>query len=88
MALSYLAQENFTHAMQCYDTTHTIFLQRYGLGSIELAGLHCRIAECYRQQRDLTHALALYDSKTFRVALEVGPSSSGCCCCCCCCCCC
>eukprot|EP01043_Picozoa_sp_COSAG02_P114322 COSAG02_NODE_50618_length_319_cov_0.940909_1_plen_44_part_10 len=44
MALSHLRQENFTCALECYDTTHAIFLQSYGLGSIQLAGLHCRVA--------------------------------------------
>ena len=59
MALVYLALEDYTRALECYDKSHAIFLRAYGAGSIELAGLLCRIAECYRQQRDLTRSLAL-----------------------------
>lgn len=70
MALSHLRQENFTCALECYDTTHAIFLQSYGLGSIQLAGLHCRVAECYRQQRDLTRSLTLCGSEPSQVALR------------------
>ena len=73
IGLTHARQKNFTRALECYDTTHTIFLQVYGLGSIQLAWLQCRVAECYRQQRDLARALTLcgFDQRNLNYPFEV-----------------